>query len=194
VSIAIVSGMSISNEPNAANPYASPVEAVSPQITTEGLPRDGEIRELFERGKNGAAWFYWVAGLSLINTLCALTESNFGFALGLNVTLIADYMALDAVRGGAEDSVKLLALGFDLVVYALMAACGWLSQKRVLPVFAIGMALYLLDALLFFVVFDVVSTVLHAFALWSMWSGFSAYRRLNALEQRMLMAGAVGGV
>jgi hypothetical protein len=56
------------------------------------------------------------------------------------------------------------------------------------------MALYLLDALLFFVVFDVVSTVLHAFALWSMWSGFSAYRRLNALEQRMLMAGAVGGV
>jgi hypothetical protein len=102
-------------------------------------------------------------------------------------------MALDAVRGGADASAKLLALGFDLVVYALMAGCGWLSQKRVLPVFAIGMALYLLDALLFFMVFDVVGTVLHVFALWSMWSGFSAYRQLNALEQRMLMSGAVGG-
>jgi hypothetical protein len=185
--------MSLSNESNAANPYTSPIEAISPQITVEALPRDGEIRELFERGQNGAAWFYWVAGLALINSLCALTESNFGFALGLNVTLIVDYMALGAVRGGADDSVKLLALAFDLVVYALVAACGWLSQKRVLPVFAIGMALYLLDALLFFVVFDVASTVLHAFALWSMWSGISAYRRLNALEQRMLMAGAVGG-
>ena len=75
---------------------------------------------------------------------------------------------------------------------ALVAGCGWLSQKRVLPVFALGMALYVLDALLFFLVFDVVSTILHAFALWCMWAGFSAFRRLNAVEQRMLMAGATG--
>lgn len=184
--------MSLPNEPNADNPYASPAETPA-TYSADALLHDGEIRELFERGKSGAAWFYWVAGLSLINTLSALTESNFGFALGLNVTLISDHLALSAVNGGADASVKIFALGFDLFVYAVLAACGWFSQKRVLPVFAVGMGLYLLDALLFFLVFEVVSLALHAFALWSMWAGFAAFRRLNALEQRMLMAGAVGG-
>jgi hypothetical protein len=186
--------MSLPSESSADNPYAPPSAAASAPILADRLPHEGEIRELFERGKSGAAWFYWVAGLSLINTLSALTEANFGFALGLNVTLISDGLALHAVQGGADSTAKIFALGFDLVVYALMAGCGWLSQKRVLPVFALGMALYLLDALLFFLVFDVVSTILHAFALWCMWAGFSAFRRLNALEQRMLLAGATGGV
>ena len=186
--------MSLPNEPNANNPYAPPAEAAAAQVAEVNLPRDAEIREQFERGKSGAAWFYWVAGLSLINTLCALTEANFGFALGLNVTQIADYGALRAVQGGADSSVKIFALGFDLVIYALMVGCGWLSQKRVLPVFALGMALYLLDALLFFLVADVVSIILHVFALWCMWAGFTAFRQLNALEQRMLMAGATGGL
>lgn len=185
--------MSLPNESNSGNPYASPVDVTPAPFSADALPRDGEIRELFERGKNGAAWFYWVAGLSLINSLSALTDSNFGFALGLNITQIADHMALLAVKGGADASAKFFALGFDLVVYALMAGCGWLSQKRMLPVFALGMALYALDALLFFLVFEVVSLMLHVFALWSMWAGFSAFRRLNDLEQRMLMAGAVGG-
>jgi hypothetical protein len=37
---------------------------------------------------------------------------------------------------------------------------------------------------------SVVSIAIHAYALWSMWSGFTAYRQLNELEHRMLMAGA----
>jgi hypothetical protein len=184
--------MSQPTEPTIPNPYAPPSEVENVGAPAVALPMEGEIRALFDRGKNGAAWFYWIAGLSLISSLIALSGGNIRFVLGLAVTTIADGVAAGAVEAGNPWSVKLIALGFDLFVYALVAGCGWLSQKRILPVFALGMGLYLLDGLLFLLFFDIVAVGIHAFALWSMWNGFTAYRQVNILEQRML-TGAAGG-
>jgi hypothetical protein len=184
--------MSQGPEPGAVNPYTSPPPAEAPPDSPPALPMDGEIRALFERGKNGAAWFYWIGALSLINSLVSIGGGNIGFALGLAVTTVADSIAAGAAQAGQGSTIRYLALGFDLVIYALVFGCGWLSQKRILPVFAIGMFLYLLDGLIYVLFFDIVSIVIHGVALWGMWSGFMAYRHLNALEQRML-SGVPGG-
>jgi hypothetical protein len=181
--------MSAPTDPATPNPYAPPRDESAQAMV---LPNNAAIEALFEAGESGAGWFYWVAGLSLINSIGMLSGANFRFSLGLGVTLIADTMATEAVMAGGAESIKLLALGFDVVVLALVVACGWLSRKRVLPVFAIGMVLYLLDGLIFVLFFNVISIAIHAFALWQMWNGFMAFRQLNRLEQQMA-AMASGG-
>ena len=84
------------------------------------------------------------------------------------------------------------ALAFDATILGLFVFCGYLSQKRVLPVFAMGMAIYLLDGVLSFLLLgfsDVIGLAIHGYALWSMWSGFLAYRQLNILERQIMMTG-----
>jgi hypothetical protein len=50
------------------------------------------------------------------------------------------------------------------------------------------MFLYLLDTPLALLT-GFLGIGIHLLALWGMWSGFSAYRQLNALEQRLAMTG-----
>ena len=174
----------------AANPYAAPqpVSELPPQPAVM-LPMDGEIRALFERGQKGAGWFYWIAVLSLINTVMVLSGSDTSFALGLGLTLISDSIATAVSKqAGGDLTAVLIAVGFDAVVLGMVVACGWLSRKRILPIFALGMALYLLDGLLCLLLGSILCIAIHAFALWSMWTGFAAYRQLNVLERRMATA------
>jgi hypothetical protein len=169
------------------NPYASPAPEVEtlPPAAAPALPAGFEdrVRELFDRGKKGAGWFYLIAGLSLVNTIMILSGSERTFALGLGVTMIVDMVAAHLYKQqGAHWGVLAFAGTFDLIVLSLVVLCGWLSRKRMQIVFGIGMALYLLDGLLCLPLGMIIGLAIHAFALWSMWNGFSAYRQLNALE------------
>jgi hypothetical protein len=168
------------------NPYTASADIDAPLPPALAVPLDGEIREQFQRGKNGAAWFYWIAALSLINSLMVLSGSDTSFALGLGLTLITDSMAVGFAQAeGAPQGLIVFAGIFDAIVLALVVLCGWLSQKRVLPVYALGMGLYLLDGLLCLLLGSIMCIAIHGFALWGMWTGFTAFRQLNALERQL---------
>ena len=181
------------SEPTVVNPYSPSAEATAPPPPALAVPLDGEIREQFQRGKNGAGWFYWIAGLSLINSLMVLSGNDRSFALGLGLTLITDSIALEASKDLGQSAI-ITAGVFDAIVLGLIVLCGWLSQKRMLPIFAMGMALYLLDGLLCLLLSSMMCIAIHGFALWSMWTGFLAFRQLNALERKLGTAGAGGGL
>jgi len=183
--------MSVPTASFAENPYAAPavVESVRPD-----LPTDAVVRNLFEQGKAGAAWFYWIAGLSVVNTVMVLADGGRTFALGLGLTLVADSIAADlGLKPGGNTTVLGIALAFDAVILGLFILCGYLSQRRILPIYALGMVLYLLDGLLCLSLGLIVGIGIHAYALWSMGSGFLAYRRLNIVQQRLLTMGAMTG-
>jgi hypothetical protein len=188
--------MSQPTPPLEYNPYApSTPEATAlaaPVIDDSSDLLREQIRALFERGKNGAAWFYWVAGLSAINTAIALAGNDWGFALGLGVTTIANAIALQGVPPEHRSTAIGVAVVFNVIVLGCVVLCGWLAQKRFLVPFALGMFLYLLDGLLYLLLGNVMSILLHGFALFCMWNGFSAYRQLNALE-RQLASGTITG-
>jgi len=179
--------MSLPTDTSAYNPYApsDPAVAAAPAPVEAPDALTDQIRALFERGRNGAGWFYWVAGLSAINTVVALAGGNGGFALGLGVTMIADFVAVANAGGEARVPAMIFAIVFNSIVLGLVVLCGWLSQKRILIVFGLGMLLYFLDGLLSLLLGHIMSIAIHAFALFSMWNGFSAYRQLNALERQL---------
>ena len=47
---------------------------------------------------SGANWFYWIAGLSLVNTILLYTGSEWVFVVGLGVTQLIDGIAIEIAR------------------------------------------------------------------------------------------------
>ena len=106
---------------------------------------------LKSHGDSGANWFFWVAGLSLVNTIIAHSGGDRHFIVGLSFTAIVDAIAQEIGKQepGAATAATLIAIGFSCFVTLVAALFGWMSRKRWLVAFGIGMAIYVVDGLLY---------------------------------------------
>jgi hypothetical protein len=124
------------------------------------------------RARAGAKWFYWIAGLSMVNSLAVISGSNFHFVVGLGVTSVVDAMARQV--GGMGSVLDIVINGFVSGAFALF---GYFAVKTQKWAFMVGMGLYALDGLLLFGAKDYLGMGFHAYAL------FAIYRGLTAAEQ-----------
>lgn len=145
-------------------------------VTAEAvLDPDG----LEKKFKSGASWFFWIAGLSLVNSVMAFTGSDRSFLVGLAVTQIVDATAQVGTAQGGPAGLSYVALGIDIAVFAVLVAFGAFSRKHP-TAFAVGMVLYALDAVLCGVLQMWEHLGFHALALFFLWRGLSALRQLHA--------------
>ncbi|QUH26979.1 hypothetical protein [Serpentinicella alkaliphila] len=130
--------------------------------------------------KNGAGWFYWIAGLSLINSLLMLFSSDWSFVAGLSITQIIDYIAYDLSLelGGA---VTIIGLIINLIIIGLYVLLGVFANKGRNWSFIVGFILYGLDTLLLVFIMDYVSIIFHVMALYSIFKGYKANKQLKEL-------------
>jgi len=161
-----------------------------PPVVEQPAP-NAELQKRLKEFHGGANWFYWIAALSVINSLLMFSGSKWSFIFGLGVTSIIDALAAVIVEemGGGLGVwfVRAIALGFSVAIAAAFVLIGWLSNKGYGPVYVIGMIIYLLDALLYIGLLfigepDWLGLGFHAFALFLMFSGYSALRKLDALQ------------
>jgi len=167
-------------------PETTPTEA-SPHLTEleAEASRLAEIDKQTRAFKSGASWFFWIAGLSMVNSAIRLFEGSWSFIVGLGITQVIDEIALGGIADpGVQTSlaVRAVALGLDLVVAGFFVLCGWLALRRHTWAFFIGMALYLLDGLLFLLIQDWLSLGFHVFALVCIFGGLGALKKLQRLE------------
>jgi len=120
------------------------------------------------RVRIGAKWFYWIAGLSLVNSIVVISGGQFHFVVGLGVTSVVDELARQI--GSAGVVLDLVINGLVAGLFALFGYFGCKAQKWA---FVMGMALYLLDGLLLLMVKDIFSVAFHAYALYAIYRGFS---------------------
>ena len=153
-------------------------------------PQDPTLRlRLESRAKGGAHWFYWIAALSFVTSIISLTGSHWGFFVSLGVTQLVDAVA-NGLAPKAGGAAKVVALVFDAVAAGLFALVGYFAAKRHPWAFVVGMALYLLDALVFVLVGHWLGLAFHAFVLYSIFGGYKACTALAALERETAAAGA----
>jgi len=150
-----------------------------------------QMAALDQAGRNGAHWFFWVAGLSMVNSIIAHVGGNIHFVVGLGVMLIVDGVANNAAQQQPDRAaiLKGIALGIDVLAALVVALFGWLARNRFLGVYLIGMVLYLLDGLIFFAFRSWMSVAFHGFALYWMWNGFTAFRHVRRIEQALQHGG-----
>jgi len=133
--------------------------------------------------KRGANWFYWIAGLSVINSVAFAAGANFHFLAGLGITEIADAVMDEFVKQGFPSAIRALAIGFDLIAVIGFALCGYFGNKLSRTAFIVGIAFYFVDALITLLLGDLFMTGFHALALYGLIRGFLATRELKAYQR-----------
>lgn len=137
------------------------------------------------RVRTGAGWFYWIAGLSLINSAVVIFGGNFHFVVGLGMTAVVDAVAKPA--GSAGTVLDIVINGFIAGVFFLFGNFARKAQKWA---FLAGMAIYALDGLLLLTVKDILGVGFHAYALFCIYRGFAAIGQTTANRATSMMTGA----
>ena len=133
----------------------------SAAATTDVPAATAAHHALRQRMEGGASWFYWIAGLSLVNTVSSAMGSTWGFVIGLGITQLLGAGVLSLICIG----------GFVLL--------GWLARRPSVAAFAIGIVLFGLDTLLFIAIGDWIGIAFHGLALYFLWSGLGAARAIR---------------
>ena len=157
------------NGPTAPAPSTAPAMRAF-QSTTATAGDAATVAQL----KSGASWFYWIAALSLINSIAAASGSDWRFIVGLGITQV-----FDGIGAGFEGSGKIVALVLDLLAAGVLVLFGVFGYKRHLWAFIVGMVLFALDTLVFLLVQDWIGVGFHVFVLFCLFRGFQACRVLR---------------
>jgi hypothetical protein len=156
--------------------------AVDVTTADEGVPTRRstavDVQRLAAAAKSGAGWFYWIAGLSVVNSLASFSGTGWQFIVGLGITQV-----FDAVASHSAGEGKAVALALDILAAGLFVFFGVFANRRQSWAFVVGMIIYALDGLLLFLAGSLLGAGFHGFVLFSIFAGFTAHRKLLAAER-----------
>ena len=145
-----------------------PIEAIEQAEQIENTPR------LEHQLKSGADWFYWIAGLTIINTITYILNYDWSFINGLAITQIIDAIAYDFTG-----TLKATFVMLDVFIASIFVYLGYCAGKRKKWAFISGMIIYTLDALIFLFFKDFLSVGFHIMALYGIYGGLKAGKHIN---------------
>jgi hypothetical protein len=133
---------------------------VQPQ--TSFAPNKADIAKAAPGVASAARWFWWIAGLSLVNSVLIHGGSQTSFLVGLGFTMIADV---------AFQSFKAAAFVIDAVAILFFFLMGRYALRGHVWAFILGGVIYTFDALIFLYFQDFMPLGFHAFALFYIGKG-----------------------
>ena len=135
--------------------------------------------QLLQRRNNGGAWFYWIGGASILNSVLNAAGTQWGLAVGLGVTYL-----IDGLAEGLSNTVRtpIYAFLIDIAIAGGFLLLGRAARRGNLVWWAIGIAIYLLDGLLFVLFQDLLGIAVHAIAIYGLVSGWRAARALKRFD------------
>lgn len=140
--------------------------------------------------RTGANWFFWIAALSVVNSIIVLAEGDRSFVIGLGITQVVNGIAIVIGQNNPDMAtvLKAAAVVVTCLAAAVVATFGFGARRRMSWVFILGMTLYAMDGLLYLLFLDFFSFGFHLFALWGIFRGLRACRELNAMDLAPLAA------
>jgi hypothetical protein len=136
------------------------------------------------RARNGVNWFFWIAGLSIINTIIYIAGGSLTFIIGLGATQFVDGITsaiIQDIGSGPTTILRLAALAIDIGLAGIFVVAGSLGRKKYRWALISGMVLYVADAGIFIWAGDWFAVAFHALGLWGLWGGLKAINALRKL-------------
>jgi hypothetical protein len=153
---------------------AEPSLAISADSTEQRIRKELDIER---RINGGSSWFYWIAGLSVVNSAILYFDGNLNFIFGLGATQLLDVYAY-AFYDYYGMTAVLLGFASDALLVGLFVYLGVMASRYKTWAFIAGMILYSLDIIPFLIFGDYIGIAGHVFALVLI---FKAFRALNAV-------------
>ncbi|MBN1766537.1 MAG: hypothetical protein JW860_14880 [Sedimentisphaerales bacterium] len=161
-------------------------DAVSEQTTRTSV-RSGfeeDYEKLHKMFTGGTAWFYWIAALSLVNTVLMIAGSELSFIVGLTITII-----IDSIAAELGPIAMIIAFIFDVTLAGCFIIFGIFARKGHKWAFIAGMVLYGLDTLLIVLLVLLIpiseggssllfTLIFHVMALYFIYMGYGASKKL----------------
>lgn len=168
-------------EPSAgttALPSASSMQKAQRELTRISLETQFRI---------GAAWFYWIAGLSVGDILLSGMEGDLNYIFGLGLTQMLEGMEVWFAGQFPQmetNMTQTLSLLLVLLLSGLFAGFGVGARQKKRGVYIAGMVLYLLDGMLLFILQDFLSAAFHMYALAGLFRGYHALREILSRQDQ----------
>lgn len=162
--------------------FASSGEAALSAELTQSSEKSERQSELRQQIDSSASWFYWVAGLSLVNTVIAALGSKWSFIIGLGIPQLLTRIAAE-MRVASDSPAMLIATMWSVsfAVTAFFAACGWFAGRPSVASFVAGTVLFALDTVIFVLGADWIGVAFHALVLYMFWKGIMAAREYKKI-------------
>ena len=166
---------------NAVNPYTHPTQNVAEPDTARSEEKERALAIIMTHVLRGANWFYWIAGLSLVNIGAVMFGMNFRFLIGLGFSEMLGELAKDAeaIPGGSTSAFLYFAIGISLAGF--FGACGWFARRPSSVAFITGTIVFALDTIIFVLAQDWIGVAFHAWAIYALWRGFVATNQWKAV-------------
>jgi hypothetical protein len=119
---------------------------------------------------SAARWFWWIAGLSLVNTVMFYSGSDASFVVGLGMTTLASVLLAGNMA---------LALGAVALILGFYFLMGLYGQRGAAWAFYAGIAMYVLDALIYVKLDSWMSVAFHGYAIFCIARGVMRLRELG---------------
>ena len=132
-----------------------------------------------QRLARGAAWFYWVAGLSFLNAVLAASGQNIRMVMGLGLTELISALTQAFLHGSLGTGGIVFILACNAFISGIAAGFGYLGLRRQAWAMIMGFVLYLLDAGLILLVQDWYALAFHAYVLFQLFNGIKACLELR---------------
>ncbi len=157
---------------------ADPGYSYAPSATSQPVAVEQKARVL-QALKGRASWFAMIAGLSVVNSVLAMSGASVRFIFGLGLSQIIDALAHQA--GSTGYLLDLIINGIIAGVFVLF----WnFARKGEKWAWYLGMAVYAVDGLLLLLFKDYLAIAFHAYALYRMSSGLKLLPILERLNQQ----------
>jgi len=163
---------------------STPEPAPSPTPPAETAERQ-EFRQrmlLQMRARAGINWFYWVAGLTIINTIIFVTGNTPNYFLGLGLSQMVDSYTV-TVATGTEMAplMRWVAAAIDVLLAGVFIIFGFRGQRSYRSWIVAGIGLYTLDGLIFLFFSVWLGVLFHAFVIYKLVGGMRAMDELNQM-------------
>lgn len=141
--------------------------------------------------KRNLNWFYWIGGMSILNSIISATGSGITFVIGLGLTQVIDAIASGAAAelGSGGIIVQIIGWVLNLVIAGFYLVEGALAKKHIKWFIILGMVFYALDAVLLLVFQDFLSALFHGLGLFGIFKGLQLIGSLKTLEQQPAQVG-----
>jgi hypothetical protein len=140
--------------------------------------------------RSGADWFYWIAGLSILNSIIQSVGGGFTFIFGLGITQAVDAIISifrEEINHSYLPVLSTLNIILDLSFVVLFVVLGFIARKKYRWAFIVGLLMYGLDGLLVLWAKDYLAAGFHIIAGIGIYRGIHALSDLQALPSEMLL-------
>ncbi len=146
-----------------------------------------EKLKLERRFNEGANWFFWIAGLSLINSIILFVGGKWNFLIGLGIPQVIYGISLGIAKEVGPDTgivILIIVFAVDVIIAGVFVLFGILA-KHYKWGFIVGMIVYALDGLIFLIVPDFLSIGFHLFVLYGLYNGLKAFGQIKQSDSAL---------